>query len=103
MKELHKTCMYLSIKFNLFVYQCKNKQEYIDTITPYCCKHGNNMLPYRIQINFQNEYYYINRPNPSFRSFIKKYNDELREVYKLTMYNGKMKVILKYKKIEHYL
>lgn len=111
-KELQKTYSYLNTK--IILDHCKNKQEYIDRISPSYKKYGNNILPYRIQINFQNDYYYVNRLKSSFKSFIKTYDDELREVYKLTGDNGKLsyivksinygktKLILKYKKIVHY-
>ena len=93
LNELQKTCTYLNSKINekhidKFSYP-KTKQEYIDRTSSCYNKYGNIILPYRMQINFQNKYYYINRINSSFRSLIKTYDDELREVYKLTMYNGR--------------
>ncbi len=99
-KELHKTYIYLNtIKLLNLPDQCKNKQEYIDIISPYYNKYGNDELHYRIQINFQQEYYYINRLKCSFKSFIKTYDDELQEVYKLTNYNGRGSYTVKYCKL----
>ena len=105
-KELQKTCTYLNSKINVKYlekfssYQYNNKQEYIDVLYPCYTKYGNVLLPYRIQINFQNEYYYINRPKNSFRSLIKTYDDELREVYKLTTDNGRLSYTVRYCKID---
>ena len=91
-KELQKTCLYLEIPYH-------KKPELINTINSYYEKYGNLRLPYRIQINFQNQYYYVNRSH-TFKSFIKTYDDVYREVYKLTSVDGKLSYIVRYCKID---
>ena len=84
-KELRKTCYYLGLP-----YQNKTKQELIKLIIPY-------HLPNRVQIHYNNSFYYVNCQNQSIKSFI-KINDDLLTTYKLSFYKSKLSYLCFYDK-----
>jgi len=93
--ELVKTCIFLDIP-----YKNTNKTQLINILNNYYKKYEYDLLPNRIQINFQNKYYYINTYITSYKSLIKTYDDIYREVYILTNYNGRFSYIVRYSKLE---
>lgn len=96
MDELKKTCTYLGIQ-----HQNIKKNDLIVILNNFYHKYDDELLPYRIQINFQNQFYYPNTYSYQFISFIKTYDDIYREVYKLTSYNGRNSYIVRYSKLKN--
>ena len=87
MNELKKTCTYLGIN-----HDNKNKTDLITVLDGYYSKYNSELLPSRIEINFQGKSYYVNT-HYYYKSFIKTYDDVYREVYKLTCYNGRCSIL----------
>lgn len=100
--ELKKTCIYLGV-VNSYDIQHNNikKNDLIVILNNYYHKYDDELLPFRIQINFQNKFYYPNSYSKYYKSFIKTYDDEYTEVYKLTHINGKMSYTVRYSKLHN--
>lgn len=96
LEELKKTCIYLDIQHNNI-----KKNDLIVILNHYYDKYDDELLPYRIQINFRNEFYYPHSYSKYYKSFIKTYDDDYGEVYKLTHINGKMSFIVRYSKLKN--
>jgi hypothetical protein len=92
--ELKKTCTYLCIQHNNI-----KKNDLIVILNNYYL--DKELSHHRIQINFHDEFYYINTYCKYYKSLIKTYDDEYREVYKLTHINGKMSYTVRYSKLKN--
>jgi hypothetical protein len=86
--QLKKTCKYLGID-----YTDLSKSQLISTVTPYY----KEILPYRVQININNTFYWINT-EIEYKSIIKLKENNYREKYLVTSRRGRFSFIVRYKK-----
>jgi hypothetical protein len=88
-KELKKTCLYLGLD-----YTDKNKKELVDMVLPYQYK---DKIPYRTQIKYSNNNYYINDIY-HYKSFTRTYENVYTETYEILRSRYKYPTIYYYDK-----